>query len=66
MKNSFNISSIKAVALAKPALLIKENAKAENLAVTDDIPWYKSNYFIFGTMGTVLLIVIIISFKTKK
>ena len=63
MLNTHNITLIKDIAKADVAVMkAEEEAKAKAAA----IPWYKTNAFIFGTMGTVLLIVIIIIATIKK
>ena len=62
MTNIHNLTLIKGFAVANKDALIAEDDKTKAAA----IPWYKTNAFIFGTMGTVLLIVIIIIATIKK
>ena len=60
MLKSKNINLISAMSIANTIPAHKEVAKV------DAVPWYKTNAFIFGTMGTILLIIVIIIATTKK
>jgi len=61
MLNTHNITLLHAIAVANKDTLVKEEAKAKAAA----IPWYKTNAFIFGTMGAIALILVIF-IATKK
>ena len=62
MLNTHNITLIKDIAKADVAVMkAEEEAKAKAAA----IPWYKTNAFIFGTMGAIALILVIF-IATKK